>query len=157
MGAAASLRHASILVYQGMQIMIRIVLSALISWSLLTAAVLASDAPVTSPDWVGQGYEHYVQGDIDAKTPAPVAPGFALMGGGKWPLESFRWFVQKAGGGHIVVLRASYGAELQNEIYRDVGGMVSIETLVIHERDASKDPRVLDVIRRADGIFIGGG
>jgi cyanophycinase len=142
-------------VYQGMKIMIRIC-RALIVLSLFAAGAFAGQT-AAAPDWVGPGYEHYVQGDINAPTPGPVAPGYALMGGGEWPAESFRWFVHKAGGGHIVVLRASGGAELQDEIFRDVGGVVSVETLVIHEREAAKDPRLLAVIARADGIFIGGG
>jgi cyanophycinase len=125
--------------------------------AFLATAVLAGEKPATPPDWAGPGYEHYAQGDIDAKTPGPVAPGIALMGGGDWPAESLLWFVQRAGGGHIIVLRARGGAELQDEIYRDVGGMVSIETLVIHAREAARDPRVLAVIAHADGIFIGGG
>jgi cyanophycinase len=140
-----------------MVIMIRICRDALFTLLLLASAVFANEAPATSPDWVGLGYEHYVQGDINAARPGPVAAGIALLGGGDWPIESLRWFVHQAGGGHILVLRASYGAELQEEIYRDVGGMVSIETLVIHDRSAAADPRLLAVIARADGIFIGGG
>lgn len=143
------------MVYQGMKNMIRIC-RALIVLSLFAAGAFAGQT-AAAPDWVGPGYEHYVQGDINAPTPGPVAPGYALMGGGDWPAESFRWFVHKAGGGHIVVLRASGGAELQDEIFHDVGGVVSVETLVIHEREAAKDPRLLAVIARADGIFIGGG
>lgn len=125
--------------------------------ALVSAAVFAAEPPAAAPDWTGNGFEHYLVGDAGAKTPAPVAPGFALMGGGDWPIEAFRWFVRQAGGGHIVVLRARGGAELQEDIYENVGGMVSVETLVIHDRDAALDPRLLAVIAHADGIFIGGG
>ena len=129
---------------------------ALFLLSFLATGALAGQT-VAAPDWGGPGYEHYVQGDINAPRPGPISPGFALMGGGDWPIESFRWFVQRAGGGHIVVLRASDGASLQEDIFNNVGGVVSIETLVIHDREAAKDPRLLAVIARADGIFIGGG
>ena len=129
---------------------------ALFLLSFLATGTLAGHT-VAAPDWGGPGYEHYVQGDINAPRPGPISPGFALMGGGDWPIESFRWFVQRAGGGHIVVLRASDGASLQEDIFSNVGGVVSIETLVIHDREAAKDPRLLAVIARADGIFIGGG
>jgi cyanophycinase len=140
-----------------MEIMIRIWRESLLFLTLFSTPILASDAGALAPDWVGLGFEHYMQGDVRAATPGPVASGVALMGGGDWPIESFRWFVRQAGGGHILVLRASGGAELQDDIYRNVGGMVSVETLVIHDRDAAKDPRLLAVIARADGIFVGGG
>lgn len=137
--------------------MILIWRQALLALSLFSTAALAGEEVALAPDWAGPGYEHYVQGDTAAATPGPVTPGIALMGGGDWPIESFRWFVRQAGGGHILVLRARGGAELQDDIYRNVGGMVSVETLVIHDRDAAKDPRLLAVIAHADGIFIGGG
>jgi cyanophycinase len=144
-----------LVVYQGTQIMNRIA-RALTVLSLFATGALAAQN-LAAPDWVGPGYEHYLQGDINAARPGPISPGFALMGGGDWPIESFRWFVQRAGGGHILVMHASGGASLQDEIFSDVGGVVSVETLVIHDRDAAKDPRLLAVIARADGIFIGGG
>jgi cyanophycinase len=155
--AAARLRRELLVVYHGMEIMISIWRQALLSLSLFSTAVLASGAGALAPDWVGPGFEHYVQGDTNAATPGPVAPGVALMGGGDWPIESFRWFVHQAGEGHILVLRARGGAELQDDIWRNVGGMVSVETLVIHDRDAARDPRLLAAIAHADGIFIGGG
>lgn len=157
--AAAAARPERLAVYQGMVAMIRIRhrARALLILALLATAARAGEAPTLAPDWVGLGFEHYVQGDINAPTPSPIAPGYALMGGGDWPLASFRWFIHKAGGGHIVVLRSRGGAELQDEIFREVGGVVSVETLVIHEREAAKDPRLLAVIARADGIFVDGG
>lgn len=114
-------------------------------------------AEPAGPDAVGPGFEYYAIGDVKARTPGKVGPGLALMGGGDWPLEAFHWFVRQSGGGHIVVLHASGGRELQDEIYKDVGGVASVETLVIHNEDAAKDPRVLAVIAHADGIFFGGG
>lgn len=109
------------------------------------------------PDWSGPGVEHYTIGAIDAPTTGVVSPGIALMGGGDWPIAAFAWFVRQAGGGHIVVLRAHGGAELQDEIFREVGGMLSVETLVIHADDAAQDSRVIASLAHADGIFLGGG
>jgi len=113
--------------------------------------------PASGPDATGPGYEYYAIGDTAAPTPGTVGPGIALMGGGDWPREAFRWFVHQAGGGHIVVLRARGARELQDEIYNDVGGVASVETLVIHDEDAARDPTLLAVVAHADGIFIGGG
>ncbi len=122
-------------------------------------AVFATTAQAVEagPDATGPGYEYYRVGNVDAPTPKPVAPGFALLGGGDWPVALFKRFVQQAGGGHIVVLRARGGRELQDEIYQDVGGVQSVETLVIHDEEAAEDPKLLSIIAHADGIFFGGG
>ncbi len=103
------------------------------------------------------GYDYHRIGDVDAATPGKVEPGLMLVGGGDWPYSAFRWFFQRAGGGHVVVLRASFGAENQREMYRDIGGLQSVQTLVFHSREAASDPQVLAIIEKADGIFIGGG
>jgi len=124
-----------------------------------TAVILPTlgAAAEPGPDATGPGYEYYAIGDVKAPTPGKVGPGIALMGGGDWPLEAFRWFVDQSGGGHIVVLRARGARELQDEIYKDVGGVASVETLVIHNDDAAEDPRLLAILAHADGIFLGGG
>lgn len=80
-----------------------------------------------------------------------------MLGGGDWPPDAFRWFIERAGHGHIVVLRASYGDENQREIYNDIGGVKSVQTLVFHDRKAAFDPEVRRIISQADGIFLGGG
>jgi len=79
------------------------------------------------------------------------------MGGGREIKAAFEWFAAQAGHGHIVILRASGDDELQNWIYRDVGGVASVQTLIFHARAPASDPRVLEIVRHADGIFIAGG
>lgn len=123
----------------------------------LATQATADPSAVSAPDWVGPSVEHYQTGDVSAKTPGAVVPGLGLFGGGDWPLDAWRAFADQAGGGHLVVLRAHGGAELQDEIWQSVDGLTSIETLVIHDREAADDPRVQAVIAHADGIFIGGG
>jgi len=110
-----------------------------------------------NPDWATADVEYYRLGDPAAPTLRAVAPGIALMGGGDWPIDAFRWLVKKAAGGHLVVLRATGGAELQQDIEENVGGLTSIETLVIHTSDAAEDPRVQQILAHADALFIGGG
>jgi beta-aspartyl-peptidase (threonine type) len=102
------------------------------------------------------GYESYRVGDLEARRSGPTEPALMLMGGGGWVDPAFRWFIAKAGHGHIVILRASGADELQNELYR-LGGVASVQTLVFHDRKAASDPSVLDMVRHADGIFIAGG
>lgn len=103
------------------------------------------------------GYDYYQIGDVAAATPGKVRPGLLLVGGGDWPDAAFHWFFDRAGHGHIVVLRASMQDQNQREMYQRIGGVQSVRTLVFHERRAAYDPQVLAVIESADALFIGGG
>ena len=122
-------------------------------------AVMASGALAGTPDpaAVRQGYEYYRIGDLRATRPGATEPALLLMGGGEWPHQAFAWLAAKGGHGHFVILRASGGDDLQKELYHDVGGVASVQTLVFHSRAAASDPQVLEIVRQADGIFIAGG
>jgi cyanophycinase len=126
--------------------LLRVLLAALFA---LTPA-LASARP-------GDGYDYYQIGDLAAKRSGPTAPALMLVGGGEWDYSAFRWFADRAGHGHIVVLRASGEGQAGEEIYNKVGGVASVQTLVFHSRAASTDPHVLALLAKADGIFIAGG
>ena len=102
-------------------------------------------------------YGHHVLGNTAAKTPGKLQPGLLLMGGGDRNFEALHWFMQHAGNGHIVVLRASQGGEIGEEFFNEVGGIASVETFVFRDRDAANDKKMLAALKRADGIFIGGG
>lgn len=104
-----------------------------------------------------RGYEHYVFGKLNTTTPEPVSGGLLLMGGGDRNLDSMKWFFSKAGKGHIVVISASYGKEIGQEFYHDIGGIQSVEIFVFHARSQSTNKKILDRLRKADGIFIAGG
>ncbi|HEY3520656.1 MAG TPA: cyanophycinase [Rhodanobacteraceae bacterium] len=117
----------------------------------LNAIAAAAAAPQHS------GYEYFQIGDLRAATPEKTRAGLMLMGGGTEVDAAFAWLVAHAGHGHIVILRASGDDELQKYIYHDVGNIASVQTLIFHDRAQASDPRVLDIVRRADGIFIAGG
>jgi beta-aspartyl-peptidase (threonine type) len=123
-------------------------------WARVLAGLLAAclALPVLAADT-----GHYVLGDTGAKTPGKTAPGLLLMGGGDRNFDALRWFMERAGNGHIVVLRASQGGEIGEEFFNEVGGIQSVETFVFHDREAATDPKILAALKRADGIFIGGG
>ncbi|MCC3289287.1 Type 1 glutamine amidotransferase-like domain-containing protein, partial [Bacillus cereus] len=53
--------------------------------------------------------------------------------------------------------RASGGDELQERLYRDIGGVSTVQTLVFDSRRAADGPNVLQVVAAADAIFIAGG
>jgi beta-aspartyl-peptidase (threonine type) len=124
---------------------------------LLACTVLLVPAAAVRAQGKAPAYEYFSVGDVAAKTPDRTSPGLLLMGGGREIDEAFKWFAAQAGHGHIVILRASGDDELQDWIYREVGGVASVQTLIFHARSPASDPRVLAFVRHADGIFIAGG
>ena len=84
--------------------------------------------------------DHYVIGNVNAKTPGKVQPGLLLMGGGDRNFDAMHWFMNKAGNGHIVILRASLGGQIGEEFFNKVGGIQSAETFVFKDREAASDP-----------------
>lgn len=122
------------------------------------AAVAANTTvtPATDPSR-RDGYRYFEIGDLSAPRPAPTRAGLMLVGGGEWPREAFAWMVERAGHGRIVILRASGTVEAQNEFFHDIGGITAAQTLVFDDRRAASDPRVLEIVRNADGIFLAGG
>ena len=122
-------------------------------WAMLLAATMALLPAMAQAADTG----HYLLGDTAAKTPGKTAPGLLLMGGGDRNFDAMRWFMAKAGNGHIVVLRASQAGEIGEEFFNEVGGIQSVETFVFNDREAATDPKILAALKRADGIFLAGG
>lgn len=126
----------------------------------LTLCVLAMAVPAQAKpkSWTGgPGYKTFVIGDESRPTPGEVKGGLLMSGGGDWAYEAFRWFVNHAGNGHIVVLRASGTTESQDEFYNGVKGVTSVRTFLFTDRKAASDPKLLAAVRKADGIFLAGG
>jgi cyanophycinase len=112
---------------------------------LLACAAFCADPP----------YKYYLTGsaaDIQPRT----TPGFALVGGGKDVDSVFRWFLERSGGGDIVVLRAS-GADGYNPYMKALAAVDSVESLVVATPEAARDPFVADRIQKAEALFIAGG
>jgi len=126
-------------------------------WLLLATLGLALSSAVSAKEAKEQPYEHYVFGKLDTPTPGQVSGGLLLMGGGDRNIDAMKWFFGKAGNGHIVVISASYGKEIGEEFYDDIGGIQSTEIFVFHARSQSTNRKILDRLRKADGIFIAGG
>jgi cyanophycinase len=121
--------------------------------SQLHAAQQAPEFPTTLTR--GPLYDHYVTGNAGDVTP-PTHGGLLLAGGGTDQPDAFRWFINKAGGGDIVVLRAS-GADGYHPFVMRLGGVDSIETFLVHSREASSDPTLLARLGKAEAIFFAGG
>jgi cyanophycinase len=102
-------------------------------------------------------YKYYAVGDTnDVVLPTPAHPALVLMGGGPDVDDAFRWMIRKGGGGNFVVIRAT-GTEAYNPYIFAMGGVRSVETIVVPSRDAASDPFVLQRIRGAEALFIAGG
>ncbi|MEO8809591.1 MAG: cyanophycinase [Rhodanobacter sp.] len=132
-----------------------IVACALTLCLALTAAGGMAKSADASPHRVG--YDYYQVGNLHSARPGPTEPAFLLVGGGRWPRDAVIWWLAKSGHGHVVILRASGADAMQQELYAKIGRVASVQTLVFHARAAASDPRVLDVLRHADAIFIAGG
>jgi L-asparaginase / beta-aspartyl-peptidase len=117
-------------------------------------------------------FDYHITGN-SASTKLPHREGgLMLLGGGRLVDDAFRWFIRKAGGGHIVVLSAYDGktangktlegksapvVNYETYLYHTIGGCDSVERIDFHNREAAADPTVLKVIKNADGVFFGGG
>ena len=118
----------------------------------VTLLLLASALPIFAQT---KAYHYYRVGN-----PADVAgaarPGFALMGGGADLDEAFRWLCDRAGGGDLVVLRAT-NSDDYNPYIQKLCKLNSVATIVIPSREAAGDPFVANAIRHASAVFISGG
>ncbi|MGN6690072.1 MAG: isoaspartyl peptidase/L-asparaginase [Sphingopyxis sp.] len=124
---------------------------------MLLAILVALPLAAAAKEAKEQPYEHYVFGKLGTPTPGPVSGGLLLIGGGDRNIDSMKWFFGKAGNGHIVVISASYGKEIGNEFFNEIGGIQSTEIFVFHARSQAFDKKILARLRKADGIFIAGG
>lgn len=94
----------------------------------------------------------------DADRVSEPRPGLLLMGGGGDVDEAVRWFLERADGGDVVVLRASGGDGYNAYFYRELGVTLnSVTTIVTTRRKASSDEQVLRHVRDAEAIFFAGG
>lgn len=103
----------------------------------------------------GQTYKYILTGrSQDAHTHSRF--GIAMMGGGDDLDEAFSWLCQKADGGDFLVLRAA-GDDEYNSYVAGLCRANSVATLIIPDRASAQDPKVADIIRNAEAIFIAGG
>ena len=118
--------------------------------ALVVLLTLAAVLPVQ-----GQSYKYFRLGNkADAHT-RPIA-GYALMGGGKDLDDAFKWLCEHASGGDFLVLRA-HGDDDYNPYINGLCKVNSVATLILPDRAAAQDPKVGEIIRQAEAIFIAGG
>jgi cyanophycinase-like exopeptidase len=125
--------------------------------SFAVAGLAAAQEPQGFPSVVTKGaaFDHYISGSAD-DVKRETQGGLLLAGGGTDQPDAFRWLIRKAGGGDIVVLRAS-GSDGYHSFVMRLGAVDSIESFVVHSRDAASDPMLLDHLKKAEAIFFAGG
>jgi len=123
--------------------------------ALAIAGVRAQSQAPPTVHKVTADYESYLTGnpaDVSRKTKG----GLQLEGGGTDIPAAFAWLIDHAGGGDIVVIRAS-GADGYNPFIMKLGPVDSVESIVFKSRDAAFDKDVLASLEHAEAVFIAGG
>jgi cyanophycinase len=121
---------------------------------LLVAALLAT---VSAFAQVGRPYKYFRLGNAADAAKAKPRAGYALMGGGADLDEAFRWLCDRAGGGDLLVLRATGDDDYNPYIRKLCPALNSVATLLIPDRAAAEDPFVGKAIRAASAVFFSGG
>lgn len=108
-------------------------------------------------NFFSQGYTSFFTGNTNDLVVTP-SPGICLMGGSVENDNAMIWFLQKANGGDILVLRSSGSSGYNNYFYSELGVSVnSVETLVITSVAGATNPYVLDKVAKAEAIWFAGG
>lgn len=116
-------------------------------------ATTGEDLPPVKP----RGLVNYVTGDPADAEARTSGPGLIVMGGGTDVDEAFNWQLQFIGGGDVVVLRTS-GADGYNDyLYAEIGGVDSVETMMVTSQELANDPYVAWTIAHAEAVFMAGG
>lgn len=106
---------------------------------------------------VAQSYTSYLTGSGDDLDVQPDF-GLCLMGGGIESDPAMVWFLEKANGGDVLVIRSSGSDGYNNYMYNQLGvSLNSVETIVFHNGIASNNPYVIERINGAEAIWIAGG
>lgn len=104
-----------------------------------------------------QDYTSYFTGNLMDVATNP-AGGVCLMGGASENDNAMRWFLQRADGGDVLVIRASGSDGYNDYFFNDLGVTInSVESIVFNNAQAAADPYVLDRIAKAEAIWIAGG
>ena len=100
----------------------------------------------------------YFSGEAEDKRVTPLGPGLILNGGGQGADdETFIWWRPYLEGGDVVILRTSESDGYNDYLYTDIGGIDSVETLLVTDSTLANDDYIACRILQAEGIFIAGG
>ena len=106
---------------------------------------------------ISQAYTSYLTGNPNDLITNPNG-GICLMGGSSESDEAMKWFLQRANGGDVLVLRASGSDGYNNYFFSELGiTLNSVETIVFNDSTASADNYIHQKIQRAEAIWLAGG
>jgi cyanophycinase len=103
------------------------------------------------------GLVRYVTGDPEDEDVDPQGPALVMMGGGVEVDEAFSWWNTYVNGGDVVVIRTSGSDGYNDYLYSDIGGIDSVETMMVTSVALANDPYVAWTVAHAEGIWMAGG
>jgi cyanophycinase-like exopeptidase len=104
-----------------------------------------------------QSYTSYFTGDVNDIGTVPIG-GTCMMGGAGEHDEAMKWFLERANGGDVLILRASGSDGYNDYMYTDLGVNInSVETIVFNNSNASNEIYVQNKIKNAEAIWFAGG
>jgi cyanophycinase-like exopeptidase len=104
-----------------------------------------------------QNYTSYFTGNSADLVTNPQG-GICLMGGASEDDNAMKWFLERANGGDVLVLRATGSDGYNSYLYSGLGINVnSVETIVCNNTNASSDAYVINKINQAEAIWFAGG
>jgi cyanophycinase len=118
-------------------------------------AIIFLTAALLSTPCFAATYQYIRLGHAEDASSKPLA-GFALMGGGDDLDSAFKWLCDRADGGDFLILRAR-GDDDYNPYVNGLCKLNSVATLIIPDRESAQNPKVADIIRHAEAVFIAGG
>ena len=119
---------------------------------LLIAAVLNIQLSLFA-----QSYTSYFTGNSTDLISNPQG-GSCMMGGATEHDEAMKWFLQRANGGDVLVLRASGSDGYNDYMYTDLGiTLNSVETIVFNDGSAANETYIHNKIKNAEAIWFAGG
>ncbi|MCX6219160.1 cyanophycinase [Spirosoma sp.] len=102
-------------------------------------------------------YTSWIVGDTADVQTRPLG-GVVLAGGSTDVDAAMHWFLQRAAGGDVLVLRSSGKDGYNDYLYQKLGVPVnSVETIMLDNRELSTNPDIIRKIRNAEAIFFAGG
>lgn len=104
-----------------------------------------------------QSYDSYFTGNTFDIVSNPQG-GTCMMGGATEHDEAMKWFLNRADGGDILILRASGSDGYNDYMYSELGVTLnSVETIVFNNSSAANENYIHDKIAKAEGIWFAGG
>lgn len=104
-----------------------------------------------------QNYTSYFTGNATDIITSPLG-GVCVMGGATEDDNAMKWFLQRANGGDVLVLRTSGSNGYNAYMYSGLGVPInSVETIVCNNALASTEAYIIQKIQQAEAVWFAGG